>query len=110
VHLLFQHGGGGSSLRWELASSPPVVLGTFAAILFCLVAALAGSRWAALALFPLALIWAAANQRVEGPTLLALSYSHGITVADLLSLVAVLVGAGRLLAWAGGSVRQRSIR
>ncbi|MDL5159841.1 hypothetical protein [Actinomycetospora termitidis] len=41
-------------------------------------------------------VWVVVNKAVEGPTLLVLTSRHGLTVADLLS-VAALVTAGHLL-------------
>ena len=49
-----------------------------------------GSRTAAVALVPTALFWPLIDQQIEGPTLLVISYSHGITVADLLCPIALL--------------------
>ena len=53
-------------------------------------------RLVAVGLVAAALIWVLVNGPVEGPTLLVLAPSHGITVADLPS-VAGLVIAGLLL-------------
>ncbi|MCD2186892.1 hypothetical protein [Actinomycetospora soli] len=50
----------------------------------------------AVVLVVLAGVWVVVNKAVEGPTLLVLSTRHGLTVADLLS-VAALVTAGHLL-------------
>ena len=49
----------------------------------------AGRAGLALGLVLLAGVWVLVNKSVEGPTLLVLSPSHGVTFADLLSLVAV---------------------
>jgi hypothetical protein len=91
---LFQHL---AQLRDEMSYSPTIMLAVLASLLFCLGAAVVGSRLAALALVPLAGAWLLSNQLVEGRTLLALSYRHGVTTADLLSVVALLVAAWRLL-------------
>jgi hypothetical protein len=53
-------------------------------------------RWLAVALVAAAVIWILINQPVEGPVLLTLSATHGITVADLLS-IALLMIAGLLV-------------
>jgi hypothetical protein len=53
-------------------------------------------RWLAVGLVAAAVIWALVNGPVEGPVLLVLAPSHGITVADLPSLAALGI-AGLLL-------------
>ena len=45
----------------------------------------------------LAVIWVLVNGPVEGPVLLVFSRTHGLTVADLPSLAALVVAA--VLAW-----------
>jgi hypothetical protein len=50
----------------------------------------------AVGLVAAAVIWVLVNGPVEGPTLLVLAPSHGITVADLLSVCALVI-AGLLL-------------
>jgi hypothetical protein len=50
----------------------------------------------AVGLVAAALIWVLVNGPVEGPVLLILAPSHGITVADLPSLAALVI-AGLLL-------------
>jgi hypothetical protein len=50
----------------------------------------------AVGLVAAALIWVLVNGPVEGPVLLVLDPSHGITVADLPSLAALVI-AGLLL-------------
>ena len=47
-----------------------------------------------------AVLWAAVNGPVEGPTLLVVSSGHGLTLGDLPSVVAVIT-AGWLLARRG---------
>jgi hypothetical protein len=44
-----------------------------------------------------AVLWVFVNEPVEGPTLLVLTPTHGITAADLLSVAAVLVAIWLLL-------------
>jgi len=80
-----------------MSGSPTIMLAVLAALLFCLGAAVVGSRLAALALIPLAGAWLMSNQLVEGSTLLRLTWSHGVTTADVLSVLALLVAAWRLL-------------
>ncbi len=71
------------------------------AVLFGLVAlcalTLLGRVWAAVLVVPLAGVWVLTNRTVEGPTLWALSWNHGVTLADLLSVIAVALAAWRLL-------------
>lgn len=55
-------------------------------------------RSAAVALLVAAIVWVFVNGPVEGPVLLLLSPKHGVTVADLGSVVAVLAAAALLLA------------
>lgn len=44
-----------------------------------------------------AVVWVLVNGPVEGPILVVLSRTHGITTADLLSVLAVLAAAAVLL-------------
>jgi hypothetical protein len=53
-------------------------------------------RIAAAVLVVAAVVWLRVNGSVEGPVLVVLSPSHGVTVADLASVLAVLL-AGWLL-------------
>jgi hypothetical protein len=53
----------------------------------------AGRVALAVGLVGLAGVWVLVNKPVEGPTLLVLSPSHGVTLADLISLVALGVAA-----------------
>ena len=52
--------------------------------------------WVAMALVAAAALWVLVNGPVEGPVLLVISPSHGVTVADLASIGAVVV-AGVIL-------------
>lgn len=52
-----------------------------------------GSRWLAVGLVGAAVIWILVNGPVEGPVLLILTPSHGITVADLPSLALIIIAA-----------------
>jgi hypothetical protein len=49
------------------------------------------NRWSILAVLTSALIWPFVNEPLEGNILLKLSNSHGITVSDLLSVLAVVI-------------------
>jgi hypothetical protein len=53
-------------------------------------------RWLAVGLAAAAVGWVLVNGPVEGPVLLILTSSHGITVADLPAIVALVI-AGVLL-------------
>ena len=54
-----------------------------------------------------ALIWVLVDGPVEGPTLLVLGHGHGVTVADLASVVAVVFAAAVLLTGRRRTPRQR---
>ncbi len=54
-------------------------------------------RVAAVLLVPVGVSWVLFNGPIEGPVLVSLSPTHGITVSDLLAVVGVLVAAGVLL-------------
>ena len=54
-------------------------------------------RAAALLLLPVSAAWVLFNGRIEGPILLTISSSHGLTVSDLLAVVGVLVAGAVLL-------------
>jgi hypothetical protein len=56
-----------------------------------------GRRVLAGVLVVFAVLWVLVNEPVEGPTLLVLTRTHGITAADLLSVAAVLVAIWLLL-------------
>ncbi len=78
-----------TAVRSGLSGSLLVVLSTLVAMVVLGLLSLAGNRLAAVALVPVALFWPLIDQQVEGPTLLVLSYSHGVTVADLLCPIAL---------------------
>jgi hypothetical protein len=61
------------------------------------VVAIRGSRVAALLLIPAAIGWLVINRPFEGPTLLTLSWNHGITAADLFSVAALAIAGWRLV-------------
>ena len=75
---------------------PKLALILLALLVVTAVAALRGSRVAALALIPLSLAWLAFNTPFEGPTLVVLSWSHGITASDLVSVAGLGIAAWRL--------------
>ena len=54
-------------------------------------------RAAALLLLPVSAAWVLFNGPIEGPILLTISSSHGLTVSDLLAVVGVLVAGDVLL-------------
>lgn len=91
-----------SLARTRLADSPSVVLLTFCLMIVFCVLAVAGSRWAAVLVIPVAVAWVVVNGRVEGPVLLRLNHEHGVTASDLLSLVALLLALWRLAGRSGG--------
>jgi hypothetical protein len=55
-------------------------------------------KWLAVGLAAAAVGWVLINGPVEGPVLLVLTSSHGITVADLPAIVALVI-ASVLLIW-----------
>lgn len=85
-----------AEVRERMSYSPTIMLAVLGCLVVALVLAIGGSRWAAAALVPLAGAWLMANQLVEGPTLLVLSWNHGITAADVLSMAALMVAFWRL--------------
>jgi len=72
--------------REMVAAHPKVALVVLFALVVVAVAALRGNRVAALALIPLSLAWLVLNQPFEGPTLLVLTSSHGVTLSDLIAV------------------------
>jgi hypothetical protein len=65
--------------------------------------------WLAVGLVAAAAIWVLVNGPVEGPVLLVLTPSHGITVADLPSLAALVIAAVLLVrAWLQSLVEARA--
>jgi hypothetical protein len=60
------------------------------------VRAIRGDRLAALVLVPLSLTWLIVNSPFEGPTLLVISWSHGITAADLITVAGMSIASWRL--------------
>ena len=56
-------------------------------------------------LLVVAVVWSRVNGPVEGRTLISLTYNHGFTVADIVSVVLVLVAAW--VFWTGWRGRGR---
>jgi hypothetical protein len=83
-------------LRQLALASPGLVLLVLALMIFLAVRTARGGRWSALVLVPVSLVWLLINAPVEGPTLLVVSWSHGITAADLLSVGGLALAAWRL--------------
>lgn len=83
-------------LRDQVMAAPVLSLLIMLALLWCIVKAIGGDRMAAAMLLPLSFVWVLFNGPFEGPVLLVLSWSHGVTAADFLSLFALLVAAWRL--------------
>ena len=85
-------------LRAAATAAPALVLLVLALMIFLSVRTARGGRISAVALIPVALLWLLVNSPFEGPTLLALSWSHGITSSDLLSVGALALAGWRLAA------------
>ena len=84
-------------LRYVAAQAPGLPLFLLALLIFCAVRTIRGDRWSALALIPLSFAWVLFNGPLEGPTLIVVSWSHGVTVSDLFSVVCLGLAAWRLL-------------
>lgn len=76
-------------MRTEITEAGAVPVLVLAGLLLVTATALAGRRWAAVLVFPFAVAWILFNGPLEGPVLLTLTREHGVTVSDLLSLVAL---------------------
>jgi hypothetical protein len=48
-------------------------------------------------LLVLSAVWLPANHKLEGSVLFVLSYTHGVTLSDLLAVLGAIVGAGVLM-------------
>jgi hypothetical protein len=83
-------------LRGLVAETPALALVVLVVLLGTAVAAIGGSRLAAFALVPLSGAWLLFNTPFEGPTLVTLSWSHGITAADLISVACLAIAGWRL--------------
>ncbi|HEX2804857.1 MAG TPA: hypothetical protein VHN80_01635 [Kineosporiaceae bacterium] len=83
-------------MRNVAAQTPGLPLLLLAALIFLAIRTLRGDRWSALALVPLSLAWLVFNGPLEGPILLVISSSHGITLSDLFSVACLGLAAWRL--------------
>jgi hypothetical protein len=83
-------------VRQEAHERPVMPLLLLVVLILCIVRAIKGDRLAALVLVPLSFAWVLFNGPLEGPTLLVVSSSHGITVSDLISLFGLLIAGWRL--------------
>jgi hypothetical protein len=83
-------------LRQEAHAEPVLPLMLLVALLFCAVRAIKGDRLAALVLVPLSFSWVLFNGPLEGPTLFVVSWSHGVTVSDLIALAGLVIAGWRL--------------
>jgi hypothetical protein len=83
-------------LRGRFADEPSLAAVLLLALLFCAARTLRGDRLAALLLIPMSFAWLLFNGPLEGPTLIALSWSHGITASDLISVTGLLLAFWRL--------------
>ena len=83
-------------VREEVHAEPALSMLLLIVLILCAVRALRGDRVAALALVPLSFGWVLFNGLFEGPTLVALSWSHGITASDLIALATLMIAAWRL--------------
>lgn len=78
---------------------PVVLFGTVAVFVGIVWLIVAGRRWGTpggWALLALAGLWVLFNRPIEGPILMRLGHDKGLTVADLLTIVAGLLAAVRL--------------
>jgi FtsH-binding integral membrane protein len=67
------------------------------------------NRWSILAVLTFAVIWPFTNGILEGNLLLAVSKTHGVTVSDLLSVLAVIVAFVQTLRIRRAARRNRPI-
>jgi hypothetical protein len=88
-------------VRSEVTASGLVPVVLLVVLVGLLVAALRSRgrarQAAALLLLPASAGWVLFNGPIEGPILLTISSTHGLTVSDLLAVVGVLVAAVLLL-------------
>ena len=83
-------------LRGLAAEEPMFALLLLVVLLGCAYRAVRGDRLAALFLVPLSFAWILFNGPFEGPTLFVISWSHGVTASDLISVACLLIAAWRL--------------
>lgn len=84
-------------LRHLASQTPGLPLLLLAALIFFAIRTVRGDRWSAAALVPLSIAWLLFNGPIEGPVLVVISYSHGVTVSDLFSVLCLGLAAWRLL-------------
>ena len=88
-------------MRAEATASgvvPVVLLVVLVGLILAALRARGGrQRAAAVLLLPVAAAWVLFNGPIEGPILLTISSSHGLTVSDLLAVLGVLVAGAVLL-------------
>jgi hypothetical protein len=84
-------------MRHLASQAPGLPLMILALLIFFAIRTVRGDRWSAIILLPLSLAWLLFNGPIEGPTLLVISYSHGVTLSDLLSVACVGLSAWRLV-------------
>jgi hypothetical protein len=84
-------------LRNIANQTPGLPLLLLAVLIFFAVRTIRGDRWSAAALVPLSLAWLLFNGPIEGPVLVVISYSHGITLSDLFSVFCLGLASWRLL-------------
>lgn len=94
-----------AGVRSEIAQAAAVPVLVLGALLLATLLAAAGRRTAAFLTLPLAAAWVLFNGPLEGPTLLALTHTHGVTASDLVAVGAVAVAVARLHR-TGGAVRR----
>ena len=68
-------------LRGEINAVPVIALGILGALVFFAVRTLRGDRTSAVFLASFSTVWVLFNGPFEGPTLVVLSWSHGLTAA-----------------------------
>ena len=83
-------------IRHLVSETPALALLLLAVLVICAVRTIGGDRWSALALVPLSFAWLLFNGPFEGPTLLVISWSHGITASDLFSVAGLGLAGWRL--------------
>lgn len=70
-----------------------VVIALLGAMLLTAVLAWRGSRLAAVALALQSLAWLSVNEAAEGPILITFSKDHGLVLADLVTIAALIFAA-----------------
>jgi Na+-transporting methylmalonyl-CoA/oxaloacetate decarboxylase beta subunit len=83
-------------LRGLAADEPVFSVLLLVVLLGCAYRAIRGDRLAALFLVPLSFGWVLFNGPLEGPVLFSVSWSHGVTMSDLISVMCLFIAAWRL--------------